>query len=107
LDKLRNRVDELVSALADTSVYREYTQAKSTITNDELEKINSYKGLKIKLINTYSSEDDRRARELYRKLMLNSKTRNYMLCEKRFLNLVTGIYDEIGSGLEADIKFDM
>ena len=30
-----------------------------------------------------------------------------MLCEKRFLNLVTGIYDEIGSGLEADIKFDM
>lgn len=32
--------------------------------------------------------------------MLDLDTRNYMLCEKKVLSMVAGIYDEIGSGLK-------
>ena len=43
-------------------------------------------------------ENDESVR-LYSKLMLNTVTRNYMLCEKKIYNIVADIYDEIGRQL--------
>lgn len=47
-----------------------------------------------------SEETENRAREICKNLMLDLDTRNYMLCEKKVLSMVAGIYDEIGSGLK-------
>lgn len=100
MKNVENAVGKLVAALADTKEYREYMKARAKIAPDEMESVNAYKRLRASLMMNHSDEDERRAKELGSRLLLNPDTRNYMLCEKRILSMVAGIYDEIGSGLK-------
>lgn len=97
--KIENAVEKLIAAMADTDVYREYSKARDRVAPAEMENINSYKRLRASLMENSSPEDEYRAKELCRSLMLNPDTRNYILCEKKILNMVAGVYDDIGSGL--------
>ena len=100
LKNVQDSVNNLVKVIADTGIYRDFKEAREKVSAEELEKIGLYKKLRLELINRYTGEDDFRAKELYRKLMLNADTRNYILCEKRLSNLIAGVYDEIGEELE-------
>ena len=95
-----NALLRLVEALKDTDEYREYMRAKAKITPADMENIRSYKNLRASLMMSPSEENENRAKEICKNLMLDLDTRNYMLCEKKILSMVAGIYDEIGSGLK-------
>lgn len=92
--------NELASVLTDTDVYRDYITKRKTITKDDTEKITEFKKLRAKAIMYGSKEDEYRASELYRALMLKHSTREYLLSEKRLLRTINGIYDDIVSKLD-------
>ena len=96
MNRLRKSVDELIEALRNTD---EYKEAADSITVDELEKINEYKRLRFEVVNGGAHGENDESVRLYSKLMLNTVTRNYMLCEKKIYNIVADIYDEIGRQL--------
>lgn len=100
MKKIESAVEKLIAAMADTDVYKEYSKAKEKVAPSEMENINHYKRLRASLMTNYSAEDENKAKELCRTLMLNPDTRNYILCEKKILNMVAGVYDDIGSGLK-------
>lgn len=99
MKNIENAVENLVVALVNTDEYQRYLKAKSKISQGEFEKIDSYKYLRTSLMENHSAEVEERAKELYKNLMVNPDTRDYIICEKRILNMVTGVYDEIGKGL--------
>ena len=100
MEKLKNAVDGLIAALAGTETYRDYMRAKERIAPSQMEQIDSYKRLRGSLMSDYSAENAARVREMGRNLMLDKTMRNYILCERKMLNMVTGVYDSIGDGLK-------
>ncbi len=100
LERLKGLTDELAAVLTDTDVYKDYITKRKTITKSDTEKIAEFKELREKAIMCGSKEDEYRASELYRALMLRSATREYLLSEKRLLRTINGIYDDIVSNID-------
>lgn len=99
MNRLRKSVDELIEALRNTDEYKQYKEAADSITVDELEKINEYKRLRFEAVSSGTQGENDESVSLYSRLMLNTVTRNYMLCEKKIYTIVSDIYDEIGRQL--------
>lgn len=99
LDKIKEITENLAAAITETDAFNCFAAAREKINEVELEKINSYKCLKAKLINEYSAETENEANKLFSDMMPNSHIRKYIQCEKRLSVLVADIYDEIGEKL--------
>lgn len=96
VEKIDKAVDELISALSETDICIKYKEALKNISNEDMEMIKDFKNHRELSLKTNSYEDKYKAEELYRNIMLSYNTRNYMLCEKKILRVVTDIYNKIG-----------
>ncbi len=95
MDRLDNAIEALILALRDTDEYKCYQKSKAEILAEELERINMYKCMRAEFISGGRNDADKSA-QLYSRLMLNTRTRNYMLSEKKIYNMIADIYDRIG-----------
>ena len=96
MERINNAIGEIITALKENDIYKEYKEAEKELSSADREKLDALKYHREMVLNTASWEDRVRAEEIYRSLMLSSSARRYILSEKKLLKIISDIYEKIG-----------